>query len=190
MKFTMKHFAFLLSAVTVLLAASCAAAVKPLKDRKQAPDFSLKDTNGQTVKLSDYKGKVVLLNFWATWCGPCKIEIPWFMEFEQKYKDQGFAVLGVSMDAEGWEVIRPYIERVKVNYRILLGDDVVAGEYGGVEALPTTFLLDRTHRIASVHEGLVGKDRYQNEIQELLGMGKKVAADGGTASARLVPRPD
>lgn len=187
----MKQFAITLAAATVLLAAACAAAVKPAKDRKRAPDFSLKDTNGQTVKLSDYKGKVVLLNFWATWCGPCKIEIPWFMEFEQHYKDQGFAVLGVSMDEEGWEVIRPYIERVKVNYRILLGDNVVAAEYGGVDALPTTFMLDRTHRIASIHQGLVGKDTYRNEIQQLLGAAQKAGtAGGGAVSAGVVSRAD
>src|SRR5208283_5292529 len=92
---------------------------------KAAPDFALKDRDGATVHLSDYKGKVVMLDFWATWCGPCKIEIPWFMEFEQQYKDKGFAVLGVSMDEGGWDEVKPYIEERKINYRILLGDDKV-----------------------------------------------------------------
>src|ERR1700723_1449294 len=78
-------------------------------NRKAAPDFSLTDANGSPVKLSDYKGKVVLLNFWATWCGPCKIEIPWFMDFEQTYKDKNFAVLGVSLDEDGWDSVKPYI---------------------------------------------------------------------------------
>src|SRR5258708_4033486 len=126
----------LLAAATLLglvtLATSCGlprsvrAAVKPEKDRKSAPEFSLKDAQGRTVKLSEYKGKVVLLNFWATWCGPCKIEIPWFTDFEQKYKDRGFAVLGVSMDDDGWESVKPYIEAKKVNYRVVLGSDEVA----------------------------------------------------------------
>ncbi len=80
---------------------------------KPAPDFALKDRDGATVHLSDYKGKVVMLDFWATWCGPCKIEIPWFMEFEQQYKDKGFAVLGVSMDEGGWDDVKPYIERTE-----------------------------------------------------------------------------
>ena len=71
--------------------------LKPAADRKAAPAWTLKDSDGRAVSLSDYKGKVVLLNFWATWCGPCKIEIPWFVEFEQKFKDRGFAVLGVAM---------------------------------------------------------------------------------------------
>ena len=148
---------------------SVSAAVKPDKDRKPAPDFTLKDSNGASVKLADYKGKVVLLDFWATWCGPCKIEIPWFIEFEQTYKDKGFAVLGVSMDEDGWTSVKPYIQARKMNYRVLLGNDVVGQLYGGVDSLPTTFLIDRTGRIAKVHIGLeTGKDGFQNEIQSLL----------------------
>lgn len=151
------------------------AAVKAEKDRKTAPDFTLKDANGASVKLSDYKGKVVLLNFWATWCGPCKIEIPWFIDLEQKYKDQGFSVLGVSMDEDGWEVVKPYIENRKVNYRVLLGDDTVGNLYGGIESLPTTYMVDRDGRIASIHIGLVSKKDYENEIVHLL---------AGTSEAR------
>ncbi len=145
-----------------------AAAVKPESQRKTAPEFNLKDANGAPVKLSDYKGKVVLLNFWATWCGPCKIEIPWFMEFEQNYKDRGFAVLGVSMDDDGWEAVKPYISSRKVNYRVVLGTDQVAQIYGGIDSLPTTFVIDRDGRIASTHIGLVSRRDYQGEIEALL----------------------
>jgi peroxiredoxin len=163
---------------------SVKAAVKPEKDRKKAPDFALKDSDGKTVKLSDYKGKVVVLNFWATWCGPCKVEIPWFIEFEQKFKDRGFAVLGVSMDEDGWETVKPYIAARKINYRILLGDDPVSNLYGGVESLPTTFVIDRDGRVASVHIGLVPRTDYQNEIMHLLENGSdKAAAAGGTVRA-------
>lgn len=170
----------------VLAAAVCAAAVlavsctreegvraaergvKEETKRKKAPDFSLKDANGKNVRLADYKGKVVLLNFWATWCGPCKIEIPWFIDFEQKFKDRGFAVLGVSMDEEGWEVVKPYIAQHKVNYRMLVGTEEVGNLYGGVDSLPTTFIIDQEGRIASTHVGLVSKSVYQNDIQQLL----------------------
>ena len=156
--------------------------MKPEKDRRPAPDFTLKDADGKSVKLSDYRGKVVLLNFWATWCGPCKVEIPWFIEFEQKHKDNGFAVVGVSMDEDGWEVVKPYIEARRVNYRVLLGDDATAQNYGGVESLPTSFLIDRQGRVASVHIGLVGKSSYQNEIIQLLEDGRRSA--GGVHLAR------
>lgn len=156
-----------------------AASLKPEKQRKAAPDFSLKDSEGKAVKLSDYKGKVVLLNFWATWCGPCKIEIPWFVEFEQKFKDRGFAVLGVAMDEEGWDVVRPYIQDKRVNYRVILGDDVTAQIYGGVESLPTTFMIDQEGRIASIHIGLISKSDYQNEIMQLLESGSRLSRAGG-----------
>ena len=92
--------------------------VKPDKDRHQAPDFALKDVNGKTVRLSDYRGKVVLLDFWATWCSPCQIEIPWFVDLERKNKDKGFAVLGVSMDDDGWEAVKPFLSQLGVNYQI------------------------------------------------------------------------
>ena len=166
-----------------------AAAVKKEKDRRIAPDFTLKDAMGRPVKLSDYKGKVVLLNFWATWCGPCKIEIPWFIEFEQTFKDKGFAVLGVSMDEEGWDIVKPYLERSKINYRVLIGDDMTAQNYGGVDSLPTSFLLDKEGRIAATHIGLVSKSVYQNDINTLLGIGAKSSAAAATAAAAVTPAP-
>jgi thiol-disulfide isomerase/thioredoxin len=144
-------------------------APKSASNVKTAPDFTLKDANGASVKLSDYRGKVVLLNFWATWCGPCKIEIPWFMEFEQQYKNKGFAVLGVAMDDEGWEVVKPYIAGKKMNYRVVMGNDSVATAYGGIDALPTTFVIDQEGRIVASHIGLINKDDYLKEIQSLLG---------------------
>jgi len=152
------------------------AVVKPAQARRPAPDFELKDSDGRTVRLSDYRGKVVLLNFWATWCGPCRIEIPWFIEFERTLKDRGFAVLGVSLDEGGWDVVKPYLKQVGVNYRVLLGDDRVATLYGGVDSLPTTFLIDRQGRIAAVHVGLVSKKAYQQGIEALLNDGQPAPA--------------
>ncbi len=134
-----------------------------------SPAFSLKDANGETVKIADYKGKVVLLDFWATWCGPCKIEIPWFIDLERQFKDQGFAVLGVSMDEDGWKVVKPYVQNMKMNYRVLLGNDDVSTAYGGLDSLPTTLLIDRDGKIASVHIGVsAGKEEFKNAIAQLL----------------------
>lgn len=157
--------------------------VRPEHDRKLAPDFSLKDATGKTVKLSDYRGKVVLLNFWATWCGPCKIEIPWFIEFQQQYKDRDFAVLGVSLDDDGWTSVKPYVEQKKINYRVMIGTEELSTLYGGVESLPTTFMIDRGGRIATMHEGLVSKGEYQTEIQDLLD--GKALQNAGLAAGRL-----
>lgn len=142
--------------------------VKPDKDRKSAPDFELKDANGHTVRLSDYRGKVVLLDFWATWCGPCKVEIPWFQEFERQNKDKGFAVLGVAMDEDGWDVVKPFAQYMKINYRLVIGNESIAEKFGGVDALPTTFLIDREGKIAAVHVGLSGKRDFEDGIRELL----------------------
>ena len=163
------------SAALALLLASCSRPsssptgdLKSQSERKAAPNFSLKDADGNAVNLADYRGKVVLVNFWATWCGPCESEIPWFIEFEKKYKDQGFAVLGVSMDDDGWKSVRPYIASHKINYRIMIGSPLVSDQFGDIDSLPTSFVLDREGRIASNHVGLVDKVDYQNEIVKLL----------------------
>jgi peroxiredoxin len=155
-------------AITYSSSPEVSASIKAAKDRKAAPEFSLRDAQGTELKLSDYGGKVVLLNFWATWCGPCRIEIPWFVEFENTYRDRGFAVVGVSMDEDGWQGVRPYIKQHQINYPVVLGADTVAQRYGGIESLPTTLLVDREGKIASRHVGLVSKSTYENEIGRLL----------------------
>src|SRR5579863_4600114 len=139
------------------------------KDRRSAPDFALTDATGASIQLSGYKGKVVLLNFWATWCGPCKVEIPWFVEFEKTYGNRGFAVLGVSLDEDGWTAVKPYIEQKKVNYRVVVDNGATAKKFGGVEALPTTLLIDRDGKIAAEHVGLTSKSTYEDQIEQLLG---------------------
>jgi peroxiredoxin len=179
-----------LFAIALVILASCTSPipddvrVKSEKERQATPDFALKDVNGATVKLSDYKGKVVLLNFWATWCGPCKIEIPWFMDFQKTYKDREFAVVGVSMDEDGWDAVKPYIEQHKMNYRVVVGNDQVSQLFGSIDSLPTTLVIDREGRIASMHIGLVAKKTYEQEIEQLLGTPKNASQSG----ALLAPR--
>jgi peroxiredoxin len=163
------------AAVLLLALTGCSHSPQPEKQaskgqakRKPAPDFILRDVDGKTVRLSDYRGKVVLLNFWATWCGPCKVEIPWFMEFEPRYKDRGFAVLGVAMDDEGWAVVKPYLQENRVNYRVVVGNDEVSAKYGGIDSLPTTMIIDRQGNIVSTHIGLVSKGDYEDDIARAL----------------------
>jgi peroxiredoxin len=158
------------TALLVALGAGCSSttAAKGGKALKPAPNFTLQDASGNTVKLSDYKGKVVLLDFWATWCGPCKIEIPWFMEFQRKYKDRGFTVIGVSMDEGGWQVVKPFAEEFKMNYPVVLGSDETSTAFGGVDVLPTTFIIDKQGRIVASHQGLTGKDEMEKAIEDLL----------------------
>jgi peroxiredoxin len=160
-----------------------AASVKDDKDRHAAPDFALKDADGKTVHLSDYKGRVVLLDFWATWCGPCRIEIPWFTDMERKKKDQGFAVLGVSMDDNGWEDVKPFLAEMKVNYRVVIGDDPTTQAYGGVDSLPTTFLIDKQGKIAAIHIGLAGRKEFEDGVDELLQEGSSPVNAGGASPA-------
>jgi cytochrome c biogenesis protein CcmG/thiol:disulfide interchange protein DsbE len=135
--------------------------------RKTAPNFTLSDSKGASVRLSDYKGKVVLLDFWATWCHGCKTEIPWYMEFQNKYKDKGLAVIGVSMDDDGWKSVKPFVEEQKMNYAVVIGNEALAKLYA-VDALPVTLLIDRNGKIAVSHAGMVEKDAFEKEIQALL----------------------
>jgi cytochrome c biogenesis protein CcmG/thiol:disulfide interchange protein DsbE len=163
-----------------------AAKLKEESTRNEAADFELEDASGQKVKLSDLRGKVVLLNFWATWCTPCKIEIPWFVEMEREFKDQGFAVVGVSMDEDGWDAVKPFMADMKVNYRMVLGTEEMAQLYGGVEALPTSFIIDRNGKVASVHMGIVSRSVFEEEIRALLAVkaasSNQAPAPGGIAA--------
>jgi peroxiredoxin len=137
-------------------------------ERRMAPDFTLSDSAGRAVQLSEFRGKVVLLNFWATWCGPCKQEIPWFVEFQRTNEKHGFAVLGVSMDEDGWRAVKPYMEATHINYPVMLGNDDVAKLFGGLDSLPLTIIIDRAGRIAAVHAGLCRRDEYESDINAIL----------------------
>jgi len=156
------------AALLLMTAGLALAAVKPLKEREPAADFSLVNAKGVKVQLSALKGKVVLLNFWATWCGPCQREIPWFGEFVTKYKAQGLEVIGVSLDDEGWSIVKPYLVKKGVTYTIVVGNDDLSHKYGTIDVMPTTFLIDRTGKIAAIHRGLVERKEYETDLAQLL----------------------
>jgi peroxiredoxin len=139
----------------------------PQAQRKAAPDFTLTDAKGQPLTLSSYKGKVVLLDFWATWCGGCKLEIPWYIEFDQKYRDRGLTVIGVSMDEEGMKVVKPFLAEKKIDYAVVIGNEELASRYG-LTQMPMTLLIDRDGKIAVSHTGMVNKESFESNIQALL----------------------
>ena len=132
-------------------------------------NFTLKDSNGATVRLSDYKGKVVLLNFWATWCGPCKVEIPEFVEAYNKYRDKGFVILGVlSEDEPTPKDLHDFMGEFKMNYPVLQAHEELAESFGPLWALPTSFIIDRKGQVCSKHMGPVSKEVLEREISGLL----------------------
>jgi thiol-disulfide isomerase/thioredoxin len=133
-----------------------------------APNFELASLDGQRVKLSDYRGKAVLLNFWATWCSPCKVEMPWFVELQKKYGNEGLVILGVAMDDSDEPKIAQFASEMGVNYPVLLGTDKVSEEYGNVEFLPTSFYIDREGRIVGKGTGLLGRHEIEENVQKAL----------------------
>jgi peroxiredoxin len=148
----------------------------PKDQRKAAPGFSLTDADGKAIDLAKYRGKVVLLDFWATWCGGCKREIPWYMEFDTRYKRQGLAVIGVSMDEDGWKAVRPFLAQKRdpetggntaMKYPVVIGNDKLAKEYN-LTSMPMTLLIDREGKIALSHIGVVNKDDFEKHIRQLL----------------------
>jgi cytochrome c biogenesis protein CcmG, thiol:disulfide interchange protein DsbE len=136
-------------------------------DRALAPDFSLPDLTGRRLGLSTYRGKVVLLDFWATWCDPCREEIPHFVELQNKYRDRGFQILSVSMD-DGPEPVRDFYQRFKMNYPVVMGNAKMGELYGGVLGLPIAFLIGRDGRIYGKHIGATDITVFEEEIISLL----------------------
>lgn len=135
---------------------------------KAAPAWELKDVNGKTVKASDFDGKVVILDFWATWCPPCKAEIPGFVELQKQYGDKGLVVIGISLDEQGSAVVKPFMKQFEMNYPVVMGDAKIVQDFGGMEGLPTTFIIDRTGNIVASHVGYAPKETFEKEITPLL----------------------
>jgi thiol-disulfide isomerase/thioredoxin len=154
-----------------------AANGKPAKPMKDEPEVKFRDLQGENVTLASLKGKVVLVNFWATWCDPCRVEIPWLIEFQQKYAGSGFTLLGVAMDEGGAKVVQPFVQKVTfdvngtpmtMNYPIVIGNDDIADKFGGLIGYPASFLITRDGKIAKKYLGLVSEDDLDKDIQALL----------------------
>lgn len=139
----------------------------PARERKTAPDFTLTDAQGKAITLSAYKGKVVLLDFWATWCGGCKQEIPWYQEFDKRYRSEGLAVIGVSMDDGGMAVVKPFLAERKIEYPVVIGSEALGKKFD-LTSMPLTLLIDRDGRVAVSHAGVVDRLGFENDIKALL----------------------
>jgi thiol-disulfide isomerase/thioredoxin len=146
--------------------AACPADAKPAN-----LNFTLKDIDNKNVNLASFKGKVILLDFWATWCGPCKVEIPWFIEFQNTYGKHGLQVVGVSVD-DTLAKLQPYVANMKMNYPVLQGLDHedIQDAYGPMFGIPVTVIISREGRVCLKHAGLHSKDAFENQIKSLLGL--------------------
>ena len=153
------------------------AALNPLIG-KSAPQFSLEDLSGRKVSLADYKGKAVLINFWATWCGPCKVETPWLVDLRNQYAPKGFEILGVSTDdidrsdlkafGQQKQEISDFVQKMHMPYPVLIDGDSLSKPYGGLDAMPTSFFVDRSGKIVAATMGISSKDDIEANIQKTL----------------------
>lgn len=174
----MKHHLALISLAAIALVgafvackpkgAHVAAPVDVPASSGQAPAWRLRDLAGKEVSSDVFKGKVVVLDFWATWCPPCRAEIPGYIELQKKYAQDGFAIVGVSLDEGGPEAVAKFVEKNKMNYTVVMGNDDTVQAFGGFEAIPTTFLIDRTGNIVHRKTGAMGRDEYEKVLRPYL----------------------
>jgi len=148
----------------------------PSMKGQTAQDFTLESLDGKTVHLSDFRGKGVLLNFWATWCQPCKIEMPWFAELQKQYGPQGLQIVGIAMDDASPKEIGEFAHDLGVNYPILVGKEAVGDAYGGVQFLPATFYIGRDGKVVDKVFGLKGRGEIEENIKKALAGGQAVQA--------------
>ncbi len=133
-----------------------------------APNFELEGSDGKTVRLSDFKGKVVILDFWATWCGPCRAEIPSYVDLYEKYNKKGLEIIGVSLDRDGWTPVKPFMESYKINYPIVMGNMQVVQAYGGINSIPTTFIINRKGEVVERKIGARPVEYFEQILANLL----------------------
>lgn len=152
-----------------LTSSSLQTIANPARGVQNAPPWRLKNLDGRFVQLSDFRGKVVLLNFWATWCPPCRAEIPDLVALQEKYGAQGLVVVGVSLDTTGAAKVKAFAQKMKINYPMLMGNDETVAAYGNFQSIPTTFFIDRAGRVAGTHEGGADQATLEAAVKPLLG---------------------
>lgn len=169
----MRKGALIISGILVLIIAALILTKQPAVSKetgfgKKAPEFSLSDIKGGEKKLSDFQGKVLIIDFWATWCPPCRQEIPHFISLYDQYKSKGLEIIGISLDQNGVKTVSEFIAKNKINYTVLMGNEKVNDLYGGIAAIPTTFIVDREGNIKAKYIGYTDKEVFENKIKGLL----------------------